>query len=235
MTLGGPIDEGVWPSRLRGVVAEPGARRIHGYSADGDLARYYSSSAVVLLTLTGELPSDAAARAFEIASIFSAPVPAGEGPAHAAHLTRLMGASASAVIGNAAITLAEEARYWVEKYSALFGWLQQGGPFPAGCAATSEADRAATLSLGARLEEVGFLAPIFRCGVVPAPVAAVLGVYYACGLTDPDRAQTAMVVARLPCAVAEGLSARPGYFKNYPMNTPPYEYSAVSVPERKDE
>ena len=79
-------------------------------------------------------------------------------------------------------------------------------------------------ALALRLEEIGFQSPIFSGGATPSLIASVLGVFWSCGLVENERIESAMVLARLPCAIGEGLAQRAGHFKKYPMRLPDYQY-----------
>src|SRR5579862_485636 len=96
----GPVEQYPWPEELRGNVVTPGSRpRMHGYDVEGDLARHYRSSDVVLLALTGELPSDEQSIAFDVALTFLAPLSVAEAPAHVAALAHITGSRSSAILG----------------------------------------------------------------------------------------------------------------------------------------
>ena len=92
----GPLDDVEWPKKLPAHVVTAGpAPRVHGYDVENDLARHYSFSDAIYLSLVGELPNDATSRAFEIALHFLAPVSAAEAPSHAAILARFCDGSTS--------------------------------------------------------------------------------------------------------------------------------------------
>ena len=80
----GPLDAAEWPEKLTARVVTAGARpRLHGYDVEADLARHYSFTEMVLLSLTGNLPTAQEARAFDVALQFAAPVSVQEAPTHA--------------------------------------------------------------------------------------------------------------------------------------------------------
>jgi len=62
-----------------------------------------------LLTLTGEPPTPARGRAFDIALAFLSPSPINEAPTHAASIARLMRTRVSAFVGAGCVTLSEQA------------------------------------------------------------------------------------------------------------------------------
>ncbi|HEX6764634.1 MAG TPA: hypothetical protein VF103_04130, partial [Polyangiaceae bacterium] len=54
----GPLEKAPFPAQLTARVMTPGKNpRLHGYDVEGDLAAHYTTSELVLLSLTGELPS----------------------------------------------------------------------------------------------------------------------------------------------------------------------------------
>jgi len=224
----GPIEETEWPERLRAHVVEPGPRpRVHGYDVQGDLARHYGFAEVALLALTGELPSEEAARAFDVALVFAAPISVAEAPAHAGVLAKLCGATAQGVIGTGAVALAEQAGFMLEEHGEILEWLaaRRADPTleaPRSALSTDEEERAAVEGLAAALEGsgVGFLRDREDLGLVPA----ILLILDLCGLDTPEKLATAILVSRLPCVVAEACHVRAGLFQLYPMDLPPFRY-----------
>jgi hypothetical protein len=219
----GPLDEAPAPSTLRAHVVTPGAApRVHGYDVEGDLARHYGAAETTLLALTGELPAPEVARAFEVATAFLAPVSVAEAPAHAAVLARLCRARTSGILGIAAIALAEQARTVVADHADLVAWLDRpSGDAPARGAATDD-DARSVARLRAALAPTGL-----RVGLLdrdPTRTAALVAVLHACGLVRPEQIETAIVIARLPCVMAEASAVRPGRFRRYPTNLPPFRY-----------
>jgi citrate synthase len=225
----GPLDAAEWPQRLTARVVTPGAApRLHGYDVEGDLARHYSFAEVVLLSLTGELPTAEVARAFEVALKFAAPAPVHEAPTHAAVLARICVASTSQMQGVAAIALAEQARVLVAEHRA---WIEVlSGPIarvPRECLAADLDDRAAARRLRVALH-----------GTIDVPAlthdlsraAALVATLYACGLTTADRMECALVLARLPVAMAEALATPPGSHRQYPVQLPAMVYTEDSAP-----
>ena len=65
----------------------------------------------------------------------------------------------------------------------------------------------------------------------PSRDVAIIAVLRACGLTTAFQLGAALSVARLPSVIAESVSTKAGDFKNYPMDTPHFEYDA-SMPAR---
>lgn len=218
-----PVEAGHWPSRLRAAVVTPGPRpRVHGYDVEDDLARHHRFSDVVLLALTGELPDDAVGRAFDVALTFLAPVAVTEAATHAAVLARICAGSASAIAATAAIGLAEQARWTLDRHAGLLAWLEAGakGALPEGAAARDDDDRTAV----ARLRSVlGDDAPPLLAADLSREAGAI-AVLHACGLRTAEQLELALVVSRLPCTFAEALAAKRAGLRSYPMDVPHFAY-----------
>jgi len=220
----GPFDVLPWPSALTARVVTPGARpRLHGYDCEDDLARHTSMSEALLLSLTGELPTEARARAFEIAVAFLAPVAVNEAPSHAAVLARLCQGTPSAILGTAAIALAEEARFAVARLADAWQWL--GAPTAEVPAAIRAADDDERESVGRLRELLGAAGlRVAALGHDVARIPAIVAALIACGLARPHQVEGAWVVARLPVAFAEAMAETPGNLRAYPANLPPFRY-----------
>jgi hypothetical protein len=220
----GPLDDVEWPEKLTARVVTPGASpRLHGYDVEGDLARHYSFTETLLLTLTGKLPSTDEARAFDVALQFAAPASAQDAPTHAAILARMCVASTSQILGAAAIALGEQARVLVAEHAA---WLEMLGgriaEVPAAYRATSDADRESVDRLRrALLGKVDVPALWHDVGRVPALLAAL----HACGLRTAEVLECALVTARLPVAMAEALATPAGSYRQYPLQLPTIAYA----------
>jgi hypothetical protein len=230
-----PLDRAPWPERLTARVVTPGPRpAIHGYDVEDDLALHYSFAETALLALTGEPPTPEVGRAFEVALQFAAPAPLHEAPTHAAVLARICAATPSAIQGTAAIALAEQARAlvaeqraWIEALSGASG--ASGAGVAALCAgAVPDDERASVARLRRALH-----------GVLDVPAlahdvgrtAALVAVFHACGLAKPKQIECALVVARLPVAVAEAFAAPAGSFRKYPaVDAPPIAYTENDEP-----
>lgn len=221
------IDSQQWPAKLTAHVVEPDATpRIHGYDVEADLARHYPFSTTVLLALSGELPDDATARAFDVALTFLAPAPVSQPPAHAAVLARVSGARTSNVLAAGAIGLCEQARFFVTEHADVLRWLSAGATeaAPADALARDDDDRAGAASLRRALEAVPL--PVAALAHDLSRSAAVLAALHACGLRRPEQLETALVFARLPCVAAEAFAVAHGRFRDYPTNLPPFSYEA---------
>jgi hypothetical protein len=225
--VGGPIDDGVWPSQLPAHVVDPGPpARIRGYDVEADLAKHYRYPDVLRLALAGELPSDAVSRAFDVALQLLAPSDVTAAPAHAAVLARICGARTSALIGIAAVTLAEQARHVVAEHAALLAWLNiPSGAFPAAFVAAGPADVRAVEALRAALAEAGLEVAALVHG--PTRLAALLATLHACGLTEAEHLEAVLVLAQLPCVLGEAFAAKAGAFQHYPMRVPPFRHEVA--------
>ncbi len=221
----GPFEQIQWPERLQGHVATPGpGARIHGYHAEEDLARHYSFTDCALLSLTGELPQAPLRAAAEVALAFLAPAPVSEAPAHAALASRLCGASSSALVGVGAVTLAEQARRVVEQHELLLAWLARPAddPLPVCAAAGDDHDREAVARLREALE-AREAAPLLPQGD-PSRQGALLAVLFGCGLRTAEQLVTFIVMARLPCVMAEATAYAHRQFADYPMDLPDFRF-----------
>jgi len=220
----GPLDDVEWPAKLTARVVTPGpCPRVHGYDVEGDLARHYSFAETVLLALTGDLPAKGEARAFDVALQFAAPAFVQEAPTHATILARICMASTSQMLGVAAIALAEQARVLVADHRAWIDLL--AGPFseaPPELLAKTDEERESVMRLRQALRGTV---------VVPALVhdlgrpAALLATLHASGLRTADTMECALVLARLPVAMAEGLATPAGSHREYPVLLPPIAYT----------
>jgi hypothetical protein len=226
-SLSGPIEDHPWPEELEGHVATAEkSPRIHGYDVQGDLARHYSFAEVFLLTLTGELPSREQTAAFETAMTFVAPVSVAEAPAHAAALARICGARSSGVLGVGVLALVERARSLIEQSAAVLDWLRahHGDPSAPVPIVTNEenGDAVAVQALRTALAARGV-----RIDVLEHPLSlhrAILATLWFAGLERPEQLETALVLAWLPCVVAEANAHVVASFRDYPTLLPPFVY-----------
>lgn len=221
----GPLDEAPWPKKLTARVVEPGeTARIHGYALETDLAANYTFCEIVLLSLTGEIPSAEKSRAFEVACAVLARTSAGESPMHAALLARVCNATTSAITGVVGIALGEQARFDLTGYSPLVAWLANpaGDPPREFLAKDPSASRRTAALREALLLRKAFLpqALVFELG----PDAAAIAVLHACGLVTLAAIESVRVFARYPIVMAEALSAPPNKYKDYPVTLPSIRY-----------
>jgi hypothetical protein len=220
----GPVEQHPWPEELRGNVVTPGARsRMHGYDVEGDLAKHYRFSDVVLLALTGELPSDEQSIAFDTAMTFLAPLSVAEAPTHAAVLASITGSRSSAILGVSAIALAERARTLVADSTPLLQWLAApGGTLDARFRDDAPGERESVQRLRDALARRGV-----RIAALDASLsreAALVATLWFAGLTRPEQMEAALVTASLPGVVAEAPFHKVASFREYPMQLPPFRY-----------
>jgi hypothetical protein len=209
----GPLDDAVWPDQLTARVVTPGpAPRIHGYDVEGDLARNYRWAETVLLTLTGVIPSESRARALEIALHFLAPAPINEAPTHATVVARICNVFTSALVGTAAIALGEQARQAISEACA----------HPVAAPATPE-ERESVERLRHVLRQAGLSVPGIDGDVGRMP--ALLATLRFAGLDRPELQETALVLARLPCALAEAFAMPTHGYRDYPVHLPELRYT----------
>jgi hypothetical protein len=225
-TQAGMLDAIDWPRRLRARVVEPGHEphepRLHGYAAESDLARHYSHSQIAYLALTGELPADDVARAFDVALAYLAPVGLHEAATHAASLARLGQAPPRAVLEVAMVGLAERAHAAIESLSEFLAWLGAGEGSPPESATTADASHARSVG---RLRDA--LPPAFAVPALAHPLrrtAAVAAVLHACDLRRPEQLEAVWTLASIASTFAEAMATKPLAFREYPMDTPGFRY-----------
>jgi hypothetical protein len=218
-----PLDDAPWPNKLTARVVTPGPRpSIYGFDVEGDLARHYSFAETVFLALTGDIPTPEQGRAFEVALQFAAPAPINEAPTHAASIARMCSGTTSSIQGTAAVALAEQARVLVTEHARWIAGLSGNiaGVDPEH-RATSEAERSSVARLRSALE-----------GKIDVPAlafdvsrsAGLLAAFHACGVKTGKQMECALVVAKLPVAVAEALATPARSFRKYPTLLPPIAY-----------
>jgi hypothetical protein len=224
LELSGPLESGQFPDKLTARVITPGARaRVHGYDVESDLAVHYGATELVLLSLTGELPGQPARAAFEVAWLFLAPVSVAHAGPHATVLARLCGATTSSTLGVAAIGLAEQARALVTDHAELLRWLKsKAEALPERYRSQDLEEQASVERLRRALAGTGLVVQALEQS--PTRDAALVSVLFACGLRRPEQLQAAIVLARLPSALAEGFAERATNFANYPINLPAFAY-----------
>jgi hypothetical protein len=223
--LAGPLEgTGAFPERLTARVVTPGHRpRVHGYDVEGDLAKHYTHSDLLFLSLTGDLPDTAASAAFSVALVFLSPVSIAHASTHGASLARLCGATTSAVLGVAAIGLAEQARMLVAEHRDLLRWLDASeGELPAEFRTQDEREREAVDRLVDAVTRTGFQSPVLRA--FPTRDAALLILLHSLGFRRTSQLEAVVVAARLPSTMAEALAGKAVNFNGYPINLPRYEY-----------
>lgn len=221
----GPIEDLRWTDTIKASVVTPGYRpRVHGYDVRGEMLGKVPFSALIYLSLTGELPSKPVLKAFDIIMAFISPVSVAEAPGHAAHLSGLCGTGHSGMAGVAAVSLSEQARNIIEEHRELLACVASGvEPPPDSHPAENEEARADTLFLTGALEEAGLSVPEFVSSLAPVS-AALASLSLFCGFTGHAALETVLLLARLPLTLAEGRAVKPGNFRIYPIDLPEYRY-----------
>jgi hypothetical protein len=222
--LNGPLDDASWPSQLTARVVAPGARpTLHGYDVEADLAIHYSLAEATLLAFTGDLPTPEQARAFEVALLFFSPTPVNEAPTHAAVVARICNVITSAIVGTAAIGLAEQARVTVSSHTTWLRQLESADPVPtAEWASHDDAERRSVHRLRETLLASGVRLPVLEHDL--SRTAALLATLRFAGLKHPEQLEAAIVLARLPSTLAEAFATPPHSFRDYPVGLPPLRY-----------
>lgn len=218
----GPIESGDWPEHLTARAVD--GSRFFGYDVQEDLARHYRYSDVLYLALTGELPDDARSRAFGTILVFSSTMSVGEAPVHATMLAQLCGARPGGVLSVAALSIGEHVEPLVARVSEILssmGTLANGAALPDDLRATSDDERLSVARLRTQLEP---FVPVPTHEMDPSLDVALVATLRACGLDAVFPIVAALVVGRLPSAVAEARLTRSGDFRHYPMNTPRFVY-----------
>lgn len=210
-----PLEQAPFSERLTAHVCSEHGARVHGYALQGDLARHYGLVEVVLLTLTGELPASQRARAAEIALVASCAVKAGDAAAHATIAARVCGGERPALSGIAAVALAEGAQALVAGSAELLSWLDAGATAPA----PEGHERAdGVKGLYGDFEAQGIELPA-SFGAL-RDEALLIAVLHWAGLRAPAQIEAALLMVRLPVALAEAYCHVPRDFLSYPMNLP---------------
>lgn len=219
-----PLDVDLHPNHLMAHVVEAGeSTRIFGYDVVSDLACHYSFAEMILLLLTGELADRSKGRAFEMTLGFLSPASVAEAPTHATVLARIAGADSAGLVGVASVALAEQARDWLSRYESFLRWLENiDGDPPEMSIETDGGKRRLTAEMKKMLAQSG----VSHTGLDYElnKDALILTALYDCGLTAPHQIEGAVVMARLPCLMAEAHACTPGKLDTYPMNLPPFKY-----------
>jgi hypothetical protein len=221
MTIGkGPIEARSWTQEFEALAIDPGGTRVHGYDVEVDLAQHYRYSDVVLLALTGELPSDATSRAFEILLCFLLPISIVRAPAHATVLAGHCSGPPSGILATAGATLADDVMELVALDATTFE--PSAEPLPEALCASSPEELASVDRLRELLDG---LLPVPLLARRPRRELALIAGLRACGLTTPLCLSTVVAMARIPSVIAEaaprGLS---DFIEKYPMTIPTFVY-----------
>ena len=216
----GPLESRPWPTQLEAYAVTPGpSPRLQGYDVEGDLAKAPRFTDLLFLSVTGELPSESASRALEIAIAFLVPLSVAHAPIHATALAKMCGTRPSGLLAIAAATLAEDAARSFTLFRAALE--DPAAALPAASLAASEDDRASVGRLAALLD--GVIA-VPRLAQDPSRSFALFAVLWACGLRTEIALTSVIALARIPSAIAEAAPRSPLSFDRYPINAPPVEY-----------
>lgn len=219
-----PLDLSHHPNSLEAHVVESSeSMRIFGYDVVSDLVCHYSFAEMILLLLTGELPDRSKGQAFETTLGFLSPVSIAEAPAHAAVLARIAGANSAGLVGVASVALAEQARDWLSRYEPFLRWLENTDGEPPAVSIEVDDDKR---RLMVEMKKLLALSGVSHGGLDYDlnKDALILTALYECGLTTPHQIEVAVVMARLPCLIAEAHAYVPGKLDAYPINLPPFKY-----------
>lgn len=233
----GPFDREAWPERLAARVVSPDATRVQGYDVAGDLARHYGIADVAWLAICGELPDETQRAAFGTALVLLAPTHLGQAPAHAAALSRLIGALPAATVGVAAVGLGELARSERDALAPWLRWLDAAAAAEAHAAGevgeVPACARAAPRDAIESIDAQRWLDAQLRSwfgdarGLPDVPLhrpAIAYAILHRLGLTEPLAVEALATWARLPAVIAEAASLRPGAIRAYPARVPDYRY-----------
>ena len=221
----GPAERFVSAERLRGHVVDSGQGqpRILGYDLEGDLARHYAPHEVLFLLLAGELPTQRQGQAFSVAMQFLSSASVADADVHAAVLTRICGSPPAGMTAATATACGEFAGAVLAEHAPLLAWLGDSGrgELPAPFRASNDIDDHAVDRLRSATAPAG---PFVILQARPRRISALIGVLYECGIRLPDALHSAIVMARLPVALAEGRATAALDFRGYPLNVPRFHY-----------
>ncbi len=214
----GPVEDLKWTDKLQASVSTPAPMpRIHGYDVRGEMLGISSFAETMFLSLTGELPSPDTLMAFEAVLVFLAPVSVAEAAGHASLLAGLCGSGSGGLTGVSAIALAERSRNMVNEYMPLAEAALGGKDLPA----SEGAEETRLLLKALREAEVSYPGKLEQ---LPPPAACMAVLMECCGIRNRRIMETVITLAGLPCTLAEGMAAKPGNFRTYPIGLPEYEY-----------
>jgi hypothetical protein len=231
-TYDGILDRVAFPDTLTAHVVEPTADpRIHGFAVQADLARHTSFLDVGWLALTGEHPSEAERTAFSTALTLLAPLHVGDGPVHAAVLSRIAGAPDHTVPGVATVALGQLARVELQLLAPLFEWLADPLASQLSTICTDAVELHPTAAQVEAHEALaaasaGWFGAERALPVSPVltRVAAAHALLFHLGIRDSLRLHGLSIWARLPVVLAEAACTGFGAFMSYPADLPPYRY-----------
>jgi len=216
----GPLEAAPWPDALEAhAVDGDEAPRLFGYDVDDDLAMHHRFSDVVFLALTGELPDEARARAFEIALVMALPSSVRNAETHAGVLAAFCGATPAGLLATASAVTADAVLRGIE--AVLASARDASAALPEDLCAADAGERAWVERLRLRVEPLVDV-PLLKRG--PRRDVALLAVLHACGLSSAAQLTAAATIARVPCVVAEALPRGAAEFWRYPTTTPTFQY-----------
>lgn len=192
-------------------------RTIRGYDLAADLMQHYRFSELVFLSLTGVLPDERTGLVMELALLALSPVHAGEADANVAVLGSVVGADVASLIASAAVTVTEVAREFVDAHEDWREALAAQAPATERWTA-SEQEQDDVSWLFSKLSEHDVQVPE---GVTWK--ATALAALWAIGLESREQWIAAVVVARLPLTIGEGLASELA-ISTYPNNVPRFRY-----------
>lgn len=223
LSASGPVRERPWPEKLPAYVVSPGDDpRIFGYSALGDLAQAHSFSDGLFLSLTGELPSPAASRAFAITLWAASALTVADAPAHAGVLGRLSGATPAANVALVATAAAERAQYLCERHAGWLAGIRNGERTPCTQTAIDPSDAVFARRIARTLGSAGLA--LEWLGEGPTADTVILAALTLLGLGTDESLVTVLTAACLTTSLAEAWAWKPGQFQDYPMDLPPFRY-----------
>lgn len=220
-----PIDAFPWPTQLTARLTTPDESAVAGYHVASDLARHWSFSDMLYLSVRGQLPSDRESRVLSYVLMNLAPISIAKAPAHAASLVRLCEGSYAATTGAAYLTAAEEGRFVIAAHAGFFEWLTTQGqgapesspPHVETPSNSSEATPAILVSLAALDLPLTLPATLPRESVLLAALHRI-------GIQDAMSLEFFWSAARGALALAEALRVSPRAFKSYPLALPRFDY-----------
>jgi hypothetical protein len=220
----GPVAGHSWPDKLVARLTTPDESSVAGYSVASDLAEHYAFTDLVFLALRGELPDERQSRVFAYVMTNLAPVSVGRAGAHLAVLARVCDSTDAAAAGLAAIGVAEEARFEVERFGRLIAWYKHRDAAPGATflePSASEQSRALLLALARRGLSLSVPETL-------SPRAILVLALVELGFCEPADVELVWFAARAPLALAEGSKHPRRAFREYPMTTPRFDYEGSS-------
>jgi hypothetical protein len=221
----GPFDVFSERDRLDARVTRSAGGRVevHGFDFADDLARHYSFGEVALTMLSGVPPSEEVGELFALCCVFAIPASVAEAPAHVARLSQTIGTDAPGTVAAVTTAIAEQIQFHIARLEPYLEWLEAPDEaVPEVALEDEDALEGLADAFSTRLSEldVEMPMPIRNCGFWAQLFAAL----HVCGLKTPRQIIAALVMARLPGAIAEGLGETMGELSDYPLNIPGLRY-----------